>query len=45
MCQGSIVNIGKEPGVLASCENRVKRLCTVVMGTSFATDTLRQTIN
>ena len=27
------------------CENRVTRLCTVVIGTAFATYALRQTIN
>ena len=30
--------------VLALCENRVTRLCTVVIGTAFATGALRQTI-
>ena len=31
--------------VSALCENRVTRLCTVVIGTAFATDTLRPTVN
>ena len=29
----------------ALCENRVTRLCTVVIGTAFATDALRPTIS
>ncbi len=30
---------------LALCENRVTRLCTVMIGTAFATGVLRLTIN
>ncbi len=38
-------NSSKSPRILALCENRVTRLCTVVIGTAFATDALRPTVN
>ena len=31
--------------LLVLCENRVTRLCMVVIGTAFATDALRPTVN
>jgi hypothetical protein len=31
--------------VSALCENRVTRLCTIVIGTAFATGALRLTVN
>ena len=45
ICQASIAYSIKKPVLLALCENRVTRLCTVVMSTAFATDALRPTVN
>ena len=41
---GELIFTRYGPGC-ALCENRVTRLCMVVIGTAFATDALRHTVN